>query len=114
MKVVIAGGTGQIGQILIDGCDVLINLVGRSVNCRYSPENLKEMMRSMVELKMVSSAAVNKARPHPRTLKTDFTGAPLKDWFLAYGLRRLSPTMSEKASWHAYCKANPMWKFRGP
>src|SRR3954469_25337556 len=78
MKVVIPGGTGQVGQILcrafvsrghevvvlsrapaqaawrivawdaeklgpwaaeIDGADVVLNLAGRSVNCRYNAEN---------------------------------------------------------------------------
>lgn len=86
MKIVIPGGTGQIGQILsraltlkghevvvisrnkasdtawvewdgqtlgewtkeIDGCDVVINLAGRSVNCRYTDSNLSEMMNSRV------------------------------------------------------------------
>lgn len=79
MKIVIPGGTGQVGGVLtralrargddvvvlsrknasdgrivewdgrtlgpwirsIDGADVVINLVGRSVNCRYTDANLK-------------------------------------------------------------------------
>src|SRR3989442_114626 len=28
----------------IDGADVVINLAGRSVNCRYTPENRREIM----------------------------------------------------------------------
>ena len=85
MKVVIAGGAGQVGQILtrafladghevvilsrkpgkssartiawdahsqgtwareIDGSDVVINLAGRSVNCRYHSRNRREIMTS--------------------------------------------------------------------
>jgi uncharacterized protein (TIGR01777 family) len=84
MKIIIAGGTGQVGSMLsrallergddvvvlsrsgtstarvvpwdghtlgdwvhdIDGADVVINLAGRSVNCRYTAANLKEMMNS--------------------------------------------------------------------
>lgn len=85
MKVVIPGGTGQVGGILrralaasghevtvlsrraagagevrwdgetpgswveaLDGNDVVINLAGRSVGCRYSDANLREMMDSRV------------------------------------------------------------------
>lgn len=35
-------------------------------------------------LKIVSSAAVDKGQPHPRTLKTGFTGSPHKDLILDY------------------------------
>lgn len=87
MKIIIAGGSGQLGVILVrsfqakghdvvvlsrspcahgrwlawdgrgpdgwmrevDGADVVINLAGRSVNCRYTPTNLREMMESRVE-----------------------------------------------------------------
>lgn len=82
MKIVIPGGTGQIGAVLrrslaaaghqvvvltrrpagdgqvgwdgqtlgewadvIDGSDIVINLAGRSVNCRYTKTNLTEMMQ---------------------------------------------------------------------
>ncbi len=96
MRVVIAGGSGQVGQILarryaetkddvvvlcrsehvaagrvvawdaktvgawakeVDGADIVINLAGRSVNCRYTDENMKAMMDSRVE----STEAVGKA-----------------------------------------------------
>ena len=96
MKIVIAGGSGQIGQALIrswataghdlvvlsrgdrsqsrlvswdgrtlgswagylDGADVVVNLAGRSVNCRYTPDNLKAMMRSRVESTRVIGEAI--------------------------------------------------------
>lgn len=32
----------------IDGCDVVVNLAGRSVNCRYTPGHLRQMMDSRV------------------------------------------------------------------
>ncbi|RAS66075.1 hypothetical protein C8D87_104626 [Lentzea atacamensis] len=97
MKIVIPGGTGQIGGVLrraltaaghevvivsrgsgvrwdgrtlgawaseIDGADVVINLAGRSVSCRYTRENLDEMMRSRVEsARVVGEAIARAARP---------------------------------------------------
>jgi uncharacterized protein len=104
MKVVIPGGTGQLGKILarafqargdqvvvfsraganvhgavewdartlgpwaseIDGSDVVINLAGRSVNCRYSEENLKLMMDSRVESTKVTGLAIESAKRPPR------------------------------------------------
>jgi uncharacterized protein len=41
----------------IDGADVIVNLAGRTVNCRYTKSNLKEMMDSRVD----STRAVGKA-----------------------------------------------------
>ncbi|MFI1993835.1 TIGR01777 family oxidoreductase [Actinoplanes sp. NPDC020271] len=101
MKVVIPGGTGQVGTILdraltaeghdvvvltrsprgqrqirwdgstlgdwaaeIDGSDVVINLAGRSVSCRYTRENLEAMMSSRVEsARVVGDAIAAAARP---------------------------------------------------
>ena len=48
----------------VDGSDVVINLAGRSVNCRYTPENLDAMMRSRVEsARVVGEAVAGAARP---------------------------------------------------
>ncbi|MEV4823344.1 DUF1731 domain-containing protein [Micromonospora sp. NPDC049274] len=103
MKIVIPGGTGQVGAILdreltaqghdvvvltrspsgarqvrwdgatlgdwasqIDGSDVVINLAGRSVSCRYTPENLDAMMRSRVESARVVGEAIAEAVRPPR------------------------------------------------
>ena len=103
MKVVIPGGTGQVGTALgralrdeghevvvltrraagdgqvswdgerlgpwareVDGCDVVINLAGRSVSCRYTKENLTEMMRSRVRSARVVGQAIAAARQPPR------------------------------------------------
>ncbi len=99
MKVVIPGGTGQVGEILravlsarghqvvvisrssqirwdgrsvgewareIDGADVVINLAGRTVNCRYTEANLKEMMDSRVESTRAVGLAIERAMKPPR------------------------------------------------
>lgn len=105
MKVVIPGGSGQVGQLLardfvqrgdevviltrrqqvgagqavrwdgkslgpwcdeIDGADVVINLAGRSVNCRYNEQNLKQMMDSRVDSTRVVGEAIAQAKKAPR------------------------------------------------
>jgi uncharacterized protein (TIGR01777 family) len=107
MKVVLPGGTGQLGTILarhlasrgaevvvlgrgsrrvpgarlaawdgktlgewareIDGADVVVNLAGRSVNCRYTPSNLKEIRASRVDSTRVVGEAIAAAARPPRT-----------------------------------------------
>ncbi|MCX5425720.1 TIGR01777 family oxidoreductase [Streptomyces sp. NBC_00078] len=103
MKVVLPGGTGQVGAVLdraltaaghevvvltrrpkrereigwdgetigpwaevIDGCDVVINLAGRSVSCRYTDENLRDMMASRVNSARVVGEAIAAAARPPR------------------------------------------------
>jgi uncharacterized protein (TIGR01777 family) len=104
MKIVIPGGSGQVGQILvrafsarghevvvlsrsdtadarvvawdgrtlgpwaseIDGADVVVNLAGRSVNCRYTRANLNAMMSSRVESTRVVGLAIEQAVRPPR------------------------------------------------
>lgn len=105
MKVVIPGGTGQVGSLLarafhadghdvvvlgrspenrkwrtekwdgktlgdwafeIDGSDVVINLAGRSVNCRYNDENRRQMMDSRVDSTRVVGEALAKAANPPK------------------------------------------------
>ncbi|MGW0867502.1 DUF1731 domain-containing protein [Streptomyces sp. NPDC002611] len=102
MKIVIPGGTGQVGTVLkralgaaghdvvvlsrhpapgevhwdgatlgpwaeeIDGSDVVVNLAGRSVSCRYTPANLREMMDSRVDSARVVGEAIAKAARPPR------------------------------------------------
>jgi nucleoside-diphosphate-sugar epimerase len=43
----------------VDGSDVVINLAGRSVSCRYTKGNLTEMMRSRVRSARVVRASGN-------------------------------------------------------
>ena len=50
----------------IDGADVVVNLAGRSVNCRYNKRNLTEMLRSRVESTEVVGAAIGRAKSPPR------------------------------------------------
>jgi NAD dependent epimerase/dehydratase family enzyme len=94
MKVVIPGGSGQVGTILaralhadghdvvvlsrqpqgslpwrvseVDGSEVVINLTGRSVNCRYTPHNRREILDSRVKSTRAVGAAIAQARRPPR------------------------------------------------
>ncbi|MFJ9870998.1 TIGR01777 family oxidoreductase [Streptomyces sp. NPDC101165] len=50
----------------IDGCDVVINLAGRSVSCRYTAENLQAMMDSRVDSARVVGEAIAAAARPPR------------------------------------------------
>ncbi len=107
MKIIIPGGTGEVGQVLIkwfrdlqhdvvvlsrsqegtgphgerllqwdgktpgpyfdhiDGADAIINLAGRSVNCRYTKENLRQMMDSRVDSTRVIGRAIAAAENPP-------------------------------------------------
>ena len=105
MKVVIPGGSGQVGTVLarafqadghevvvlsrqpenrpwrvvawdgstlsdwrreIDGCDVVINLAGRSVNCRYTAANRHAILTSRVSSTRVVGPAIEEAAAPPR------------------------------------------------
>ena len=50
----------------IDGSDAVINLAGRSVDCRYTDANLQEMMRSRVDSARVVGQAIGQAKKPPR------------------------------------------------
>ena len=50
----------------IDGADVVINLAGRSVNCRYTRANLREMIDSRVLSTRVVGRAIERAGMPPR------------------------------------------------
>ena len=107
MKIIIAGGSGQVGRALIrhflkkgheivllsrkqqdipnvktaiwdgvnlgewtqeiEGSDVVINLAGRTVNCRYTKTNLTQMMDSRVNSTNVIGQAIEKATTPPPT-----------------------------------------------
>ena len=49
----------------VDGADVVLNLAGRTVNCRYTPENLKQMMDSRIRSTQVIGAAIEQASEPP-------------------------------------------------
>jgi uncharacterized protein (TIGR01777 family) len=103
MKIVIPGGSGQVGTILshafhrdghevvvlsrrpdlrpwrvvvwdgatlgkwqteVDGCHMVINLTGRSVNCRYTAANREEILQSRVaSTRIVGQAIARASRP---------------------------------------------------
>jgi uncharacterized protein (TIGR01777 family) len=103
MRIVIPGGSGQVGTILaralhgaghevvilsrgaavrpwrtaawdgvtlgdwqrdIDGADVVINLAGRSVNCRYNPKNREDILHSrLASTRVVGEAIARSVRP---------------------------------------------------
>ncbi len=106
MKIVLPGGSGQVGTLLarrfqrdghevvvlsrtpdrapwktipwdaatrgpwaseLDGADVVINLAGRSVNCRYTPENRRAIKESRVNSTRVVGEAIASATRPPRT-----------------------------------------------
>ena len=104
MKIVIPGGSGQVGALLaqafhadghevvvlsrtvteapwrvvgwdgktlgawaseLDGADAVINLAGRSVNCRYTPENRRAILDSRVDSARVVGEAIGQAKRPP-------------------------------------------------
>lgn len=105
MKIVLPGGSGQVGRVLardfaaqghevvilsrgataapfrvvpwdaetigawareVDGADVVINLAGRSVNCRYNTANRREILESRVKSTTVVGQAIAMASRPPR------------------------------------------------
>ena len=104
MRIVIPGGSGQVGTVLarafhgdghevtilsrspepapwrtlgwdartlgpwveaLDGADVVINLAGRNVNCRYTEANRRDIMDSRVESTVVVGAAIARVKRPP-------------------------------------------------
>jgi uncharacterized protein (TIGR01777 family) len=104
MKIVIPGGTGQVGSLLtralrgsghdvvvlsrggtskarvvpwdgrtvgpwaseLSGADVVVNLAGRSVNCRYTEANRRAMMSSRIDSTRAVGAAIERSARPPR------------------------------------------------
>jgi uncharacterized protein len=58
---------GQTAAItdLVDGADLLVNMAGKSVNCRYTPENRAEIVRSRVETTRELAEAIADAENPP-------------------------------------------------
>jgi uncharacterized protein (TIGR01777 family) len=50
----------------IDAADVVVNLAGRNVNCRYTPANRRAIMDSRVDSTRVIGQAIAKAKQPPR------------------------------------------------
>lgn len=51
---------------VVDGADVVINLAGRSVNCRYTKRNREDMMNSRVDSTRAVGQAIARAVAPPR------------------------------------------------
>ena len=51
----------------LEGADAVVNLAGRSVSCRYTDANLRQMMDSRVESTRAVGAAIARAQRPPRT-----------------------------------------------
>lgn len=50
----------------LEGADAVINLAGRSVNCRYTPENRRLIMDSRVNSVRAVAAAIGQAKQTPK------------------------------------------------
>ncbi len=50
----------------IDGADAIVNLAGRSVNCRYNVENRREILESRLKTTRVVARAIEAAKTPPR------------------------------------------------
>jgi uncharacterized protein len=50
----------------LEGADVVVNLAGRSVNCRYTAENRREIMASRVDSTLAVGRAIARAERPPR------------------------------------------------
>lgn len=50
----------------VDGADIVLNLAGRSVNCRYNRRNLEEMRASRVDSTRVIGEAIAQSKRPPR------------------------------------------------
>ena len=101
MRIVIPGGSGQVGTVLarhfqaqghdvtvlsrrvngavawhvtpwdgltetLEGCDVCINLAGRSVNCRYGEANRRSIMESRVGTTRLLNEVIGSLKRPPR------------------------------------------------
>jgi uncharacterized protein len=50
----------------IDGCEAVVNLTGKSVVCRYTPENRQEIVRSRVDSVKVIAEAISRCKTPPK------------------------------------------------
>src|SRR6185312_795375 len=58
------GHTAAIAR-LVDGADLVVNLAGKSVDCRYGPANRAEILRSRVATTTELGAAIGRAAAPP-------------------------------------------------
>ncbi|HET6991213.1 MAG TPA: TIGR01777 family oxidoreductase [Bacteroidia bacterium] len=60
----------------IDGADLLVNLTGKSVNCRYTEANRKEIFRSRLESTEILGKVIGES-PHPPELWINMASATI-------------------------------------
>src|SRR5262245_44566685 len=60
------GRTSGPWEVELDGADAVVNLAGRSVNCRYTAANLRAMLDSRVDSTRAVGAAIARAARPPR------------------------------------------------
>jgi hypothetical protein len=60
------GRTAGPWERTLDGADAVVNLAGRSVNCRYNEKNLREMLDSRVDSTRAVGRAIEAASQPPR------------------------------------------------
>lgn len=53
--------------LALEGAEAVINLAGRSVNCRYTPENRREIMESRVDSTQLIGRAIAGCKVPPKT-----------------------------------------------
>lgn len=53
-------------ELALEGAELVINLAGRSVNCRYTPENRAEILRSRVASTAAIGCAIRRCKIPPR------------------------------------------------
>lgn len=63
----------------VDGADVVVNLAGRSVNCRYNEENKRQIMGSRVDSTRVLGEAIGAATNPPRVWLNSSTATIYRD-----------------------------------
>src|ERR1700690_728624 len=56
---------GEWTQVL-EGAETVVNLAGRNINCRHTPENLREITESRVNSVRTIAAAIGHLQPPPR------------------------------------------------
>ena len=59
------GKTAGAWTRLLDGADAVVNLTGKSVNCRYTPANRKEILASRVDSIRAIGEAISKCETPP-------------------------------------------------
>jgi uncharacterized protein (TIGR01777 family) len=63
--------------LALEGAEAVINLAGRSVNCRYNPENRREILESRVD----ATRAIGRAIGHCKTPPKTWLNASTATWY---------------------------------